>query len=343
MAASLLLLAVIGAATVAALTLFTDVSLLPGSDDEEPVPVADDEASDPDEPDAAADAEPEDAEPEDAETAADDEEPSDDEEPDDGLEGLGEPDDAEGEATARGTLRADGDPVGGARVTVFEQDGTEVASTSTDDDGGWELDLPGAGTYDVELDPETLPDGVELDEAQSPTHTVEMADGQGRTVLWRLEATASTPLGEAVTRRLEDEEFPGEQLRVDCPELDRFVAGDLYTCEIVDADPGTDVTSDAVLVSIHDADGEHVALPWTGPGSPPDLDEVVDGAGGSGQFCADVDAPGFGYQEAVAYWHREGQPDRMDASGDGIPCGTVYPPNEIDAYWDAVRTLPDER
>jgi hypothetical protein len=53
----------------------------------------------------------------------------------------------------------------------------------------------------------------------------------------------------------------------------------------------------------------------------------------SGLFCRDLAARGYSYAEAVWYWSLEGYPDRMDASGNGIPCQTVYPRAEVAAYW----------
>jgi hypothetical protein len=45
------------------------------------------------------------------------------------------------------------------------------------------------------------------------------------------------------------------------------------------------------------------------------------------------------YPEAVYYWLTEGRPDRMDADGNGRPCETVYPADEVQAFWESVRTL----
>ncbi|MEZ5408994.1 MAG: hypothetical protein R2761_13265 [Acidimicrobiales bacterium] len=46
------------------------------------------------------------------------------------------------------------------------------------------------------------------------------------------------------------------------------------------------------------------------------------------------------YGLAVWYWLADGRPDRMDADHNGIPCETVYPKNEIDAFWASTRSLP---
>lgn len=54
----------------------------------------------------------------------------------------------------------------------------------------------------------------------------------------------------------------------------------------------------------------------------------------SGLFCRDLDSMGYGFAEAVAYWIREGSPDRMDADQNGTPCETVYSSGEIAAFFD---------
>jgi hypothetical protein len=59
----------------------------------------------------------------------------------------------------------------------------------------------------------------------------------------------------------------------------------------------------------------------------------------AGLFCRDLKAEGFGYTAAVTYWRVHGQPDRMDADLNGIPCETVYPAPNISAYWG--RAMPD--
>lgn len=53
----------------------------------------------------------------------------------------------------------------------------------------------------------------------------------------------------------------------------------------------------------------------------------------SGLMCRDLYDQGVPYPRAVAYWWREGAPDRMDADRNGVPCETVYPPSDIGTYW----------
>lgn len=176
------------------------------------------------------------------------------------------------------------------------------------------------GEEDVQAEPEAGGATADVDEPASPAE--ERAAALARSVAAHLEDPAVRPA--AVT----------------CPAIDDFVAGELLTCEI-DPAAATDPPS-AALVTVHDADGTHVITPWTAEDDPPDIDEVVAASGGSGQFCRDVEAAGFGYPVAVAYWLHEGQPGRMDADDDGIPCGTVYETEAIDRYWNALRPLGAE-
>jgi hypothetical protein len=53
----------------------------------------------------------------------------------------------------------------------------------------------------------------------------------------------------------------------------------------------------------------------------------------AGLFCRDLDARGYSYSAAVDYWRVHGQPNQMDADRNGIPCGTVYDPDDVSAYW----------
>ena len=61
----------------------------------------------------------------------------------------------------------------------------------------------------------------------------------------------------------------------------------------------------------------YYGLPVVGPALP------------GGLSCRDVEAAGYGYTHAVAYWVREGRPMRMDEDHDRIPCETVYPAAEV--------------
>ncbi len=78
-------------------------------------------------------------------------------------------------------------PVEGVVITV-SQDGTEIATATSDAEGAWEVPLPGAGTYQVSLDVATLPDGVRLtDPSRAELPNVEVIGGQQKVVLFPLE------------------------------------------------------------------------------------------------------------------------------------------------------------
>ena len=53
----------------------------------------------------------------------------------------------------------------------------------------------------------------------------------------------------------------------------------------------------------------------------------------AGLFCRDLKARGYSYSAAVDYWQANGEPDRMDADRNGIPCETVYPRSDVVARW----------
>lgn len=55
-------------------------------------------------------------------------------------------------------------PVVGVTLTVTDADGAEVGSAITDVEGRIIVPIPDNGTYDVELDEDTLPNGIELSE-----------------------------------------------------------------------------------------------------------------------------------------------------------------------------------
>ena len=55
-----------------------------------------------------------------------------------------------------------------------------------------------------------------------------------------------------------------------------------------------------------------------------------------GLFCRDVEAAGHTFTEALAYWVREARPSRMDVDGNGIPCETVFPVEEVQAALGSV-------
>jgi branched-chain amino acid transport system permease protein len=87
----------------------------------------------------------------------------------------------------RGRLvSGEGEAVEGVTITVSAEGGDEVDQVETDEDGAWEVELPGPGAYVVTIDPETLPDGVELTDADRTSLTIRFREGQRRNALFAL-------------------------------------------------------------------------------------------------------------------------------------------------------------
>ena len=73
-----------------------------------------------------------------------------------------------------GTLRTSASgPIEGVEVTVSTEGGDEIESVQTDENGRWEVDLPGPGRYTVTLNVDDLPDDVQLTGEESRTVTVD--------------------------------------------------------------------------------------------------------------------------------------------------------------------------
>ncbi|GAA1540971.1 hypothetical protein [Kribbella lupini] len=60
-----------------------------------------------------------------------------------------------------------------------------------------------------------------------------------------------------------------------------------------------------------------------------------------GLLCRDLRQRGYGYAAAVDYWRIQGQPRRLDADRNGIPCEPEYPRADVGKYWQGrkVSTL----
>lgn len=91
---------------------------------------------------------------------------------------------AEGE-TLQGTLINSGKALEGVQLTVT-QGQKEIGTAKTDNKGLFSIPLPGAGSYTIELDEKTLPEGVKIREGAKNTVTLPVAVGQQRPVLFPL-------------------------------------------------------------------------------------------------------------------------------------------------------------
>lgn len=100
-----------------------------------------------------------------------------------------------------GELEEDDEPIEGVRIRVADGAG-EIATAVTGDDGGWEVELPGPGTYVVTLDRGSLPDGVELRDPDRQQLEVEVRPGQSRRLVFPL-GVDTRATGGIATRVLE--------------------------------------------------------------------------------------------------------------------------------------------
>lgn len=115
---------------------------------------------------------------------------------------------------------------------------------------------------------------------------------------------------------------------------------------------GAEVASGSLVRLVVAKEAEVPALEPTPPAADPppaatDPPPAVPASGvpglAPGLFCRDLAAGGFDYADAVWYWDLEGEPSRMDATRDGVPCTTVYPGSAVSDYWAIraqMRALP---
>lgn len=92
---------------------------------------------------------------------------------------------AEGEGL-KGTLKHQGQPVNGVKISVTDEGGAPVGEATTNAAGEWAIPVPEPGTYKVTLDQTTLPQGVELRFKDRATLTVQVYEGNQRNVLFAL-------------------------------------------------------------------------------------------------------------------------------------------------------------
>lgn len=90
----------------------------------------------------------------------------------------------------RSTGPGGGAPVEGARITVVDEaTGDVVAEVVSGADGEFDVGLASAGTFRVELDPGSLPDGLEPRGPTGDHLTVDVEDGRTREILFALTTT----------------------------------------------------------------------------------------------------------------------------------------------------------
>ena len=92
-------------------------------------------------------------------------------------------------------------PVEGAAFVVRDDTGATVAEGTTDADGRFEAPLPGPGSYQLELDPTTLPEGIVLRDATRSAVTVNIEEGQSGAAIFGLNQGEVTDSGSGITLR----------------------------------------------------------------------------------------------------------------------------------------------
>ncbi len=86
-----------------------------------------------------------------------------------------------------GTLLFEQEPVVGATIRVESADGDFAEETQSEDEGRWQVLLPGPGTYDVALIEDSLPEGVFVTAGMQTTlGGVEVQSGQVKPIIFRL-------------------------------------------------------------------------------------------------------------------------------------------------------------
>lgn len=107
------------------------------------------------------------------------------------------------ETTLGGTIRLGFDQFfAGVEITVSDLSGAEIARTATDAEGRWSIVVPGAGSYLVTLDENTLPDDVGLREGQEATIETTARAGMARAVVFAVgEAPDTASFGERFAQR----------------------------------------------------------------------------------------------------------------------------------------------
>ncbi len=102
----------------------------------------------------------------------------------------------EGGEAVRGTLKDasnENAPVPGILVRATSADGSFEAEATSDQEGAWQIDLPGPGDYTIAVDVDSLTSAdVGLAEGASESLDVNIRSGQTRTIIFRLGDSGAT-------------------------------------------------------------------------------------------------------------------------------------------------------
>ncbi len=106
------------------------------------------------------------------------------------LSGAANAQDGGGEAFS-GTLRFQGEPVEGVRISVVDSADATVGEAVSDSEGRWRVELPGPGTYRATIHTDTLPEGVTLRDPERQRLEVTVTAGRSRPLIFALGERAS--------------------------------------------------------------------------------------------------------------------------------------------------------
>jgi hypothetical protein len=156
-------------------------------------------------------------------------------------------------------------------------------------------------------------------------------------------------LADAIADELETGRDPGVDVVVTCDRSGPVAAGDVLVCE-ASSDELPDTDWGGIVVAVVDED----TFAWTsGTDQPATIGGLREAYADTphGLLCRDLlrseevgfpfsgigTTPEHAFLWSVVYWNLEGQPARMDADGDGVPCGSLY---ERDVTSSVLRTIP---
>jgi hypothetical protein len=156
-------------------------------------------------------------------------------------------------------------------------------------------------------------------------------------------------IGEHITARLTEPYDPPVEVQVRCDRSGPVEAGDVFVCAATSEQlPETDWGG--IVVAVLDADTITLSSGTDNPGSTEQLLRLYDESP-HGLLCRDLLQPGTighpfdgsgtvpatAFFWSVVYWNLEGQPARMDADGNGIPCESLYDASMISSALDTLE------
>jgi hypothetical protein len=187
----------------------------------------------------------------------------------------------------------------------------------------------------LQRDDPDAPAAEEVTEPQQPTEPPEATDpgGGANSSVLTVELIAAELEAEWETNTL----YPREAT-LSCAVTGSVEVGDVFVCELISEPEEPTGELGAVVVVVLDETTIAYSMASDNPGSTAQLFALYE-SHPHGLRCEDLltdlssfpfsgvgTTPETAYFWSVVYWNLEGQPARMDADSDGIPCETLYDP-----------------